>query len=157
MRRNGVFSQLYMAQILKYKQGPTTCVSQHKHTIQWSEGHVVSMCLCCQRYLHVWSSVCLCVWLFAYRWVCQVALSGMCGCIARAYFVLLRFTGIALVERPGRGSVCGTADVEWVCTTAASHRSLWDFSAEKQQHPRRVIRTDVDRRGRCDCVCSEKK
>lgn len=43
---------------------------------------------------------CVCVFVLLHTRACQVALSTMRECIARASFVLFRFTGVVFVERP---------------------------------------------------------
>lgn len=42
----GVFSQLYMAHILMYKQGPTTCVTHivHKYSIHGAKSVMSTQC-----------------------------------------------------------------------------------------------------------------
>lgn len=108
-----MFSQLYMAQILKVQTRPNHLCDSHyiqynlKCNIQSEERHAVSMCSavivgeCLDIYIYDYmcvylhTRVCVCV--------CQVALRTMCGCIARVCFVLFRLKVVA--ERRCLGKV----------------------------------------------------
>lgn len=104
----GVFSQLYMAHILMYKQGPTTCVTHivHKYSIHGAKSVMSTQCAWlllsakAEIFTHLSTCVLLCVFVLLHTRACQVALSTMRECIARASFVLFRFTGVVFVERP---------------------------------------------------------
>lgn len=97
MRGGGsVFSQLYMAQILKYKQGLTTCVTLTTYSTilcviykpRSKECHAVSMCSAvtvAEIFTYVITRVLVCVLMYLHMCVCQVALRTnvwvYCSCV----------------------------------------------------------------------------
>lgn len=128
MRGGGsVFSQLYMAQILKYKQGLTTCVTLTTYSTilcviykpQSRECHAVSMCSAvtvAEIFTYVITCVlaCVCVLMYLHMCVSGGPENKCVGVLLVCVLCFFRCSGVVASREAVSVHVCVCVCLQWL-------------------------------------------